>query len=362
MHLSNFLRLSTAYYRSGKCIYLTSAPGRGKTTTILAAVPKIASDLGKNMGVVVISGPLLTPADAVGYLVPVKMDDGTVESKYTTPFWFRTDEGKALSEYDGGIIFVDEADKMDMDVKKIVGEMALSGRCGPHHIPKGWVVWMAGNRAGDRSGSTKELDHLINRRFEVPVTDDLAGWEKWALKNGVHHSIIAFAMQNANIVFPDALPDKQGPFCTPRSLVATGELLAYLAGSDGTTVVDLPTDTDAIEIASGGIGQAAAAQLFATLRLEADLPKTEDIIADPMKAKLPAKIDAQMLVAYKLSHMVTYPTLGPIIKYVQRLPADLQVTFVKSLCVRDPMAVSKPELLAWIKANSAIMAVITSLR
>jgi hypothetical protein len=102
-----------------------------------------------------------------------------------------------------GVIFIDEADKMDIDVKKVVGEMALSGRCGPHKLPDGWVVWMAGNRAGDRSGSTKELDHLINRRDEIDVTDDLASWEMWCIKRGVHHTIIAFGVGNPHIVFPD---------------------------------------------------------------------------------------------------------------------------------------------------------------
>ena len=35
---------------------------------------------------------------------------------------------------------------MDTDLKKIIGEAALSGRLGPHFIPEGWVIWMAGNR------------------------------------------------------------------------------------------------------------------------------------------------------------------------------------------------------------------------
>ena len=42
----------------------------------------------------------------------------------------------------------------------------------------------AGNRMSDRSGSTRELDHLINRRIRIEVTDDVevmggvgGGWQ-----------------------------------------------------------------------------------------------------------------------------------------------------------------------------------------
>lgn len=358
MKLKTFFNRSVGFYKSGKCVYLKSGPGRGKTTTVLASVDHIATSLGKNLGVVTVSGPLLTPADAVGYLVPVKHDDGRVESQYTDPFWWRTEEGKRLEEYDGGVIFVDEADKMDVDVKKVIGEMALSGRCGPHKLPKGWVVWMAGNRAGDRSGSTKELDHLINRRFEIDVTDDLEGWKDWAVKHGVHYTIIAFAENNAHIVFPAELPKEQGPFCTPRSLVATAELLATFAGSNG----ELPVDDDAVEMAAAGIGNAAAAQLFATIKLDNELPKIEAILGNPSAAKLPSAPDAQMLTCYKLAQLADDKTLDPFITYIERLPADFSVTFAKSLCTRNPMFAAKPPMLAWSKRNSGIMAMMATIK
>lgn len=357
MELKTLYKDSTAIYMSGMTIYMTSGPGRGKTSMTLSCPAKISADLGKNIGIVTLSGPLLTPVDTVGYLVPVKHPDGRVSSKFTDPFWWVTDEGKFLHEYDGGIVFIDEMDKADVDIKKIVGEMALSGRCGPHRLPEGWVVWMAGNRAQDRSGSTKELDHLINRRFEIAITDDLKGWEEWAMRNNVHHTIIAFAVQNPHIVFPESVPEKQGPFCTPRSLVRTGEFLVSLSG-DG----PLRTDDRAVEYAAAGIGQAAAAQLFATIRLESELPKIETILANPGSAKIPGAPDAQMLTAYKLAALATGDTLDPIITYIERLPADFGVTFAKSLCTRNPMVVAKPAMLAWTRRNSAIMALVATLK
>lgn len=351
MYLSTVSRRAASMYRSGKCYYFKSGPGMGKTTTVTDAVPAIARELNLNLGFVLINGPLLTPADAVGYLVPKHHDDGRVESVYTDPFWWRTSEGNRLEDYDGGIIFVDEADKMDIDVKKIIGEMALSGRCGPHEIPKGWVVWMAGNRDKDRSGSTKELDHLINRRCEIEIQPDLAGWETWALKKSVHPAIITFANQNPQIVFPETVPEKQGPFCTPRSLVATGEMLSLMSDDPD----DLPTDTDAVEMAAGFIGQAASAQLFATLRLAAELPPFDQIITSPGTVKVPQKPDAQMLVCYNLAARTDASNIKPIITYIERLPADFAITYAKAVMTRDPKLVVNPAVQDWTKRNNVLM-------
>jgi hypothetical protein len=358
MNLTTFARLASSFYQSGKCVYLRSGPGRGKTTTIESVVPRIAAQTGKNLGIVVVSAPNLQPGDTVGFGIPRHNGDGTADMVFTRPFFFTTEEGKLLEEYDGGVLFLDEMDKADVDVKKVVGEMALSGRCGPHKLPEGWVVWMAGNRQGDRSGSTKELDHLINRRFEIDITDDIQGWEQWAIKNNVHHSIIAFAVSNPQIVFPDGAPEKQGPFCTPRSLVAVGEVLYTLGGNTG----NLPVDTDAVEVAAAGIGQAAAAQLFATIRLEQELPAIQTILNNPGAAKIPGAPDAQMLVCYKLASLTDKSNLSAFITYIERLPADFSVTYAKSLCTRNPMVIAEPAMLDWTKRNSAILGMMSLIK
>lgn len=353
MDLNTVQKRLKAWYLANKCVYLKSPPGRGKTTTLVSAAALLSKDLGKNIGLVLINGPLLTPADSIGYLVPKHYDDHT-ESVYTDPFWWRTPEGKRLEEYDGGIIVVDEADKMDADVKKVIGEAALTGRLGPHTLPNGWVVWMAGNRAQDRSGSTKELDHLINRRMEIDITDDLQSWKDWAVTNGVMPLTVAFAEQNPHIVFSDGVPDKQGPWCTPRSLVEADAYLQVL-GEGGTP----PDDSTTVEEIGGMIGMGAAAQLFAFVRLEREMPKYETIVKDPKKVKVPEKPDAQMLVVYTLAYRITQDDAGAVITYVERMPKEFAVTFATAACKRDHMLVATPAFQKWALENSSLMAAIS---
>jgi MoxR-like ATPase len=224
MKLNTVISRMAGWYKTS--VYLKSQPGRGKTETLVAGSEIIGKQIGKNLGHVVINGPLLTPADAVGYLIPKHNEDGTATSLYTDPFWFKTKDGKNLGEFDGGIVIVDEADKMDADTKKVIGEAALSGRLGPHKLSDGWVVWMAGNRSEDRSGSTKELDHLINRRMEIDITDDIESWNDWAVTRGVMPITVAFANQHPQIVFsekvaPGVRPGRSSAW-TPTSKCCRG--------------------------------------------------------------------------------------------------------------------------------------------
>jgi hypothetical protein len=355
MKLDEVARRIPGWYEARKSIYLTSPPGIGKTDTILSAPAILSAKFQKNIGAVVINGPLLTPGDAVGYLMPKHTEDGRIESQYSEPFWFKLFNGKRLADFDGGIIFVDEEDKCDTDVKKVIGECKLSGRLGPHVLPPGWVMWGAGNTAADRSGSTKELDHLINRRVQIQVTPDLDAWTAWALTHEVTPLTVSFVNSYPELVIAGKVPDKQGPWATPRSIVAVDQYLQILSRDNGG---ETPDDPSTIEEVSGMIGSTAA-QFFAHVKLEQEMPKYEKIVADPAKAKLPSKPDAQMMVCYHLAHKVKTADCAPVIQYVERMSPEFSVTFAKAACKRDPHLVTSPAFNKWATKNASLMAAIT---
>ena len=367
MNLDTVLQRIPLWYASGRSVLLRSPPGTGKTSTLVSAAALLSSSLNKNIGFVLINGALLNPPDSIGYLIPKHMPDGRAESIYTDPFWFRTAEGKRLDEYDGGIVIVDEIDKADVDVKKIIGEAALSGRLGPHKLPPGWVVWMAGNRLKDRSGSTKELDHLINRRMEIDVEPDFKAWENWANRSDILPVTMTFAEQNQHIVFADSVPEVQGPWCTARSLcegvdkhirhlTLQGKDMGALFHRDKNGNEQI--DPYLVEEASGMIGLAASSQYFVYVTLNRTMPKFADIVASPKTVPVPQAPDAQMLVCYSLAHQVDRDTAKPCIDYIERMPKDFAVTFANSAAKRKPQLVTTPAFKDWLKQNSALLAVI----
>ena len=361
MKLNDIISRIPIWYQSGDCYTLRSAPGRGKTETVFEAPRILKEKLNLNIGISYINGGLLSPMHTLGFGLPKHASAGDKHAHslmvFSKPFFWMTDPssvdegGKFLEDYDGGIIFVDEADKADVDVKKVLGEGALSGRFGPHRLPKGWVVWMAMNRAEDRSGSTKELDHLINRRTEINVTDDLDSWVDWATKNNVTPVTIAFAVNNPHVVWADKLPDKQGPYCTPRSLVKMDKYRQLL------TSKGMPDDDElAMEEATGTIGGPATAQYFATVKLEKEMPTYQEIKSNPKGAKVPeGKPDACMLICYNLAHRVTAEDATPVITYIDRMPKEFAATFARAAVKRDYKLAMVPAFHKWAMANQHLL-------
>jgi hypothetical protein len=362
MKLNEVLRWIPIWYREGtsgipgacRCIYLKSGSGVGKSTVLARAPELIKEATGKNIGLAILQAPLLTVGDSIGYLIPKHYEDGHVESLYTWPFWFRTTEGKLLSEYDGGIVVVEEIDKADPDIKKVIGEAALSGNLGPHRLPNGWLVWMAGNRVGkDRSGSTKELDHLINRRREIEIMPDLAAWNEWADENNVHPFIKTFANQHSEAVFNSEHPEKQGPWCTPRSLVMVSALMWTVMGNSE----KVPEDrTFEVQVA-GNVGEPVARQIMVDIKLANEAPSYDEIVADPANVPVPVPVraDVQMLVVYNLAHRVEEATAAPVSTYIKRLPKEFAMPFMAAACKRNKMLVETPAFRAWISQNASLM-------
>ncbi len=354
MKLDTVQQRMPGWYESKKSIYLKSSPGMGKTETMKTAPEIIGKKLNKNLGFVLLSGPLLTPIDSIGVLTISRLGEQP-ESDYSLPFWWRTADKRRLEEFDGGIIFVDEEDKADTDVKKVIGECKLTGRLGPHQLPEGWLMWGAGNRSEDRSGSTKELDHLINRRMEITVTPDLEALTSWMLTHGVTPLTVSFVNQYPELVLNGTVPKKQGPWATPRSVVAVDDYLKILTRDNNG---DLPDDPSTIEEVNGMIGDASM-QFFAHVKLQQEMPKYEKIVADPAKAKLPAKVDAQMLVCYNLAHRVKKEDCAAVIQYIERMSPEFAVTFAKAACRRDQSLVMAPAFNKWAAKNSSLMAAIS---
>lgn len=172
-------------------------------------------------------------------------------------------------------------------------------------------------------------------------------------------SIRTFVNQNPQVVFAEGVPEKQGPWCTPRSIVNCGRMLMQFAKPDGS----LPTDTIAKELSAGMIGANASAQLFATIQLEKEMPKYADILANPTSVKLPKDNPAaQMLICYQLAARVTEPEAKAVITYVDRMPKEFAVLFAKAACKRDPSLVDTDDFGDWALENSSLMQAIINTR
>lgn len=352
---------------AGISSHLKSPPGVGKSETVEQLVADLTKRDGPDSwGFVTCFLGTMTPSDLIGYMVPTrtKNPDGTefLASTFTVPPWMMTaptpefPHGRHINTYQRGIIFLDEFGQADGDTKKAAAQLLLKGEIGPHRLHKGIHIIAASNGKKDRSGVTKDFDFVINRQDEININPDLTSWLDWAATSGVSPIAQAFAQQNPQVVFESEVPKEQGPWTTPRSLVMADRLMQVKAQRNNGVMPDDPTTVEQMMGIMGG----GAAQYFAFVKLEREMPKYQDIIADPMKVKVPTKPDAMMLICYQLAHMIKLPDAAQVVAYMERLPKEFAVTFATTACKRQANLVATPAFAKWARENSALMAAITS--
>lgn len=365
MNINDAKHFIKKFFFTGQSMELRSGPGLGKSSVVEQALAELSIEAGRPFGMVVAMMAGYDAPEVKGFMVPQRDEANKLVARFTMPDWFPQEHNTYVFK-DGvnlgfakaagepvpqlGVVFFDEFMQADHAVQKPAADVLLNGRCGTFTLEKGWVTWAASNRTKDKSGTVKDLAFIQNRRLLVSLDPDFGAWRYWAENNDVHPIAIQFAEKNAEAVFADSVPDKDGPFCTPRSLVKAVEMLATLRPA-GMPEHQLPTDAMAVEAIAGWIGEGAAMNFVQYAKLADELPDVADIISDPDGTKIPSRPDAAMLLCQMIAHAMKAETAAPLLKYTQRLPKEPQHIVINGALRRDGTLVNTVEFSKWAAKN-----------
>lgn len=322
-----------------------SGPGQGKSEGFEQVAQELSlpvdrGGMGEEVGFRPFFLSTLEQPDVRGFGIPGTDTDGTSIMQFTKAPWMPTADSPAH-----GLINLDEFRQAGHDVQKPAAELLLNGRVGDSVLPITWMVVAASNREKDRSGVQRELAFVSNRRMLIKITPDLDGWAEWAETRDIHWAAIAFAKANPGLVFSEEVPEKSGPFCTPRSLVK----MSYL--------IDTMPMAMFTEAAAGLVGEGTAATFMSFLRVVEQLPKFEEIVSDPAKCKLPDldRPDAQYATMQMIAHRVDGDSAAPAFKYLKRMSQEFQVAGLKATLRRCPKIVQSKDFAEWLKENKELI-------
>ena len=337
-----------------------SGPGLGKTSMVIQAVEIVAKRRGIPMRAKVVRLSEVEQPDVKGYgLAPEAGGLGSA--------WDKIAHGEELSgpelraarmqfslpswawdkEVDGeyGVLFLDEFSQCADDLQKVAAQLLLERSVGEYTLPRGVIVIAAGNRETDRSGVRKTMAFVQNRVMDITIEPNKDALVDWMERNNISPHIVSFVEAHPGIVLRDSVPDKPGPFCTPRTMVMLGRLI-------GKTTMERFT-----ECAQGLIGEGAGAQFVAHLRVIDELPKYTAIVANPEKAHLPPqdRPDACYAIMQIIAHNVTPDTAKPAFKYLGRLGKEFQAAGLRSAIKRCPTIAMNPDFATWLRDNRALL-------
>lgn len=308
-------------------IMLWGAPGVGKSDTVY----QVAEARGWPVRDVRLSQ--LDPVDLRG--VPSVSDNRTL---WNIPN-FLPDPDKEPE----GIMFLDEINQAPASVQAAAYQLVLDRRIGDYELPPGWRVIGAGNRAADRALVNKMSSALCNRLVHIDYEPHLQDWVDWANKNTIRPEIISF-MRFRPEMLHDHDPGKDlRSFATPRTWAYASKILDVA-----------PTYLEH-EMLCATIGEEAAGEFMAYIRIYRDLPSIEQIEKDPDGTIMPSEPASLYATAGMLSEHMSDKNIPKVNAYLKRMPPEFQVPTVKMTIQRKPHLLETKEMVEWINDNQDIL-------
>lgn len=309
-------------------IYIEGAPGGGKTYVAKAAAQLVGG------GFKMIHGPLLQPED---YGFPV-ISASRTDVDFVVPSEKFPLVGTDCPET--GILLIDDMPQSGVAEQKIFGNLMQEREIHGKALKPGWLVIATGNRATDRAGANRLLTHLKNKITTVSFDVSMDDWCQWALANSVKPEIIAFIRFRPELL--NAFDAQNEINATPR---------AWVDGvSASLGVVSKHLEFEAFR---GDVGEGAAGEFLAWLKMARELPSPDAIMLDPAKADIPKAPAMLYAVCGAMAHRATPDNFGRIMQYITRLPAEFSVLFVRDAIRLKPDIQTSMDFIKWASTDGA---------
>lgn len=243
---------------------------------------------------------------------------------------------------------LDEYSCAAKQVRNAALQLLLENKIGEYTAPKDTFIVLAGNGLSDRANVERAGSAEVNRIVFINLRPDLDDWTEWALSNGIDPRIVAFLNFRKSCLhdFDAATFDGSQGFASPRSWEFANRLLK--GNSKGMVRTALLT---------GIVGQGAAIEFDAFLKVYDKLPDFDDIIARPDKAVVPKNDPAVMYaITAGLALHVTEKNISKALTYLARLPKEFEVFAVRMALKSKGKLAYVQDMLTWVNKNKDVLA------
>lgn len=256
-------------------VMLWGPPGVGKS--------RVVAEMGERYNTPMIDLRLsqIEPSDLRG--IPYRADDGV---EWAIPRMLPNEKRHGES----GILFLDEINAAPPSVSAAAYQLILDRRLGEYTVPKGWAIFAAGNRQGDRGVSHVMPTPLANRFTHYEIEVNLEDWVTWAIREGIDENVIGFLRFRPELLFEFEQTENPIAFPSPRTWEYAHRALVKFDGRPELLSAAL----------EACVGEAAGIEFMAYLEHLEKLPDIDAIINGD-QIELPDEVDLQYAVAAALT-------------------------------------------------------------
>jgi hypothetical protein len=300
-------------------VLITGAPGIGKSDVVTRA----ASEAGANL---ILSHPAVAdPTDVKG--LPWIVDGAAT----FLPFG---ELDRALRADKPTVWFLDDLGQASPAVQASYMQLLLARRVNGHVLSDHVVFVAATNRRTDRAGVSGILEPVKSRFGSIVELDvHLDDWCKWAIENNMPAELIAFLRFQPDLLCKFQASADLTNCPVPRTWSHVARLMD----------LGLPASVSNAAIA-GAVGEGAATQFLAFLRLYRELPNVDQILIDPDSVDIPEQPATLYALSGALAHRATETNFGRVARFIDRMVqagrGEFGVLLMRDAMTRTPKIVN----------------------
>ena len=262
------------------------------------------------------------------------------------------------------ILMIDEYGKANPAVKNAMLRLMLERKIGSYELHPDSLVFATTNLGAEGVGDLLP-PHARNRITVVTLRKATnMEWIEWGIENEIDHTLLGWCKDNpqlfasfTDIKDPDENPyiyhpqAQRAAFFTPRSAEAASDWLKQREHLDDQTLTS---------VLMGTIGDRAAMDLMAFVKLADQLPSLESIKNDPGNAKVPDSASAVCMVVYRTLASLEKSWVDAWMDYMVRLDKEAQGMFANGIRApkysKQSMVMTNRKFTDWAMANNYMFA------
>ena len=309
--------------------FLSSSPGIGKS----AAVHQLAKRF--NLKVIDIRLAQEDPTALGGFPSIVNG-----RSTYAPPERFPLEGDKIPDGYKGWLIFFDEINSAPRSVISAAYKIVLDRMIGEKHLHPNVRMIAAGNLATDNAIVNEMGTAMRSRVVHIHVTTHADNWLDFAAKAGFDSRVVSYLHYQANKInsFKQFGSSSDETFACERTWEFVSKILKANYPDETT-----PVPADVAPLLAGTVGSTAYEFVTYTEAFK-DLPTIQQVLANPCGCALPVAPAVRYLMTGMLVGNTTMDNADKIATYVDRLPKEFAMVFIKLLWGKSDKFLSVPKV------------------
>lgn len=309
--------------------FLSSSPGIGKS----AAVHQLAKRF--NLKVIDIRLAQEDPTALGGFPSIVNG-----RSTYAPPERFPLEGDKIPDGYSGFLIFFDEINSAPRSVVSAAYKIVLDRMIGEKHLHPNVRMIAAGNLATDNAIVNEMGTAMRSRVVHIHVTTHSDNWLDFAAKAGFDSRVVSYLHYQANKInsFKQFGSSSDETFACERTWEFVSKILKANYPDE-----TKPVPADVAPLLAGTVGSTAYEFVTYTEAFK-DLPTIQQVLANPCGCALPVAPAVRYLMTGMLVGNTTMDNADKIATYVDRLPKEFAMVFIKLLWGKSDKFLSVPKV------------------